>query len=124
MEPAGRVETKITDAELRRMTRSGVGSATVIVELDIPHARAKIERNSLNDARSWRIRGIEAPSEGERRVIDDVTTRGQSFLAELALAPPVPLAGGSFAVRVTGDTLGAIARSPLVRRIYRSELRR
>lgn len=116
---------KIADARLRQMARNGAGSATVIVELDVPQPRVEIEREPLGGSSSWRATRVRAPSHSEQRHIDDLTLRARSFLEELAESPPVPLAAdGAFAVHVSGKSLQTIARSPLVRRIYPSELRR
>jgi hypothetical protein len=118
------VETKISDDGLRRMTREGKGSASVIVELDVPHPQATGDRDAFRES-PWKALSFEMPSEREQQRAEDVKSRARALLEEVADAPPVPLADeGSFAVQVSGKTLGALARSPLVRAIHLSQLRR
>jgi hypothetical protein len=119
------VEAKIADEELRRLARTGNGSATVLVELELPEARVRLEGGPSAEGRAWRPVGVEEPSEDEQRAIETVGRQARALLEDLADAPPVELAGGgSYAVRVSGAALDELARSPLVRRIHRSELRR
>ena len=106
------------------MVRDGTGDANVIVELDVPDQHVTIDRDAFATS-PWRGVTLDPSTPADERHAEDVKRRGRAFLEEVAEAPPVPLADrGSFAVRVKGDTLATICRSPLVRAIHLSQLRR
>jgi hypothetical protein len=118
------IDSKIADEGLRRMVREGTGDANVIVELDVPQQQVTIDRDAFASS-PWAGVSLDQPSAEDGAEAEDVKSRGRAFLEEVSEAPPVPLADrGSFAVRVKGDTLGTICRSPLVRAIHLSQLRR
>ena len=115
-------EGKVADEELRDL--SGSESAGVIVQLELPRPRVEMERSELGGI-GVRPERIEPETENERRNADERIAQAKTFLEQLLGRPPVWLgAANAFGVEASGDQLRAIARSPLVRRIYLSRLRR
>ncbi|MDQ4049659.1 MAG: hypothetical protein M3131_09825 [Actinomycetota bacterium] len=115
--------SKLADAELRQL--SGPQTASVIVELDLPRPRVEMERSEAGGIGASRPRRIETESAGEERRCEAVITQARSFLEQLLGTPPVWLsAARAFGVEASGDQLRVMTRSPLVRRVYLSRVRR
>ncbi len=114
---------KLADAELRRL--SGPKTASVIVELELSRPRVEMERWEGGGIGGFRPRRVEAESEGEERSCEDLIAQARAFLEQLTGTSPVWLsAARAFGVEASGDQLRAMTRSPLVRRVYLSRLRR
>jgi hypothetical protein len=119
-------ESKLADEELRRLSaKRGPGTLSVIVQLELPRPRVEMGRSERGGVGALRPRRVETESESEQRSLEDLIARARAFLEQLLGKSPVWLgAARAFGVEASGDQLRAIARSPLVRRIYLSRLRR
>lgn len=124
--PADSWESKLADEELRRLTdRGGAGTLSVIVQLELPRPRVEIERLERGGVGAFRPRVVETESESGQSSLEDSIAQARAFLEQLLDKSPVWLSAASaFGVEASGDQLETIARSPLVRRVYLSRLRR
>ena len=114
-------EDKLADGELRRLGRAE--TASVIVELELPRPQVELGRSEL--AGAPRPRRVELEPDGRRASSEELVEQARTFLEQLLGRAPVWLsAPRAFGAEASGEQLREIARSPLVRRLHLSRLRR
>ena len=116
-------ERKLADAELRKLRDRE--TASVIVQLELPRPRVEIEKSQGGGVGGFHPRRVELESESEQRSLEQLIAEARALLEQLVGGTPVWLgAARAFGVEASGDQLRTIARSPLVRMIYLSRVRR
>jgi hypothetical protein len=117
------IHRKIVDADLLEMARGRVGPpVSVIVELNLPRAEIELrpDKSGVGIRPSRVIRRDRGLDELQHEIVRDA----EELLRSLSGDDPVKLPGGtSLGVRIEPAQLGAVALSPLVRRVHLSRLR-
>ena len=116
---------KLADPELGRLMRTPGVRASLLVELDIPRPRVRVERDLSRVGLPGSAVGVvpldkHAQAEARKR-IDEARELISEVTGE---QPPWLDSAGAFVVEADSDQLARLADSPLVRRIYLNRVRR
>jgi hypothetical protein len=115
---------KLADEDLLELARTGRRqSVNVIVELNVPRTEVQLEPD--RSGIGMRPAGVGASDQRLIELRQEIAEQAEAMLRGLTGEEPVRLPGGSsLGVRIDSDRLDAVVRSPLVRRVHLSRLRR
>ena len=98
---------------------------SVLIELDVPGPRIKLDRPARGEMPRWPHGRIESETDADRVRLEQIVTEARRSLQEIVGSEPVWLsASRAFVVDTTVERVIEIARAPFVLRIHENRLRR